>query len=385
MEFFVENINLVLFLPLITSLILAGNALVSNKLDKSTLFLVSFISSFICFVLSIFVFIFSMSNKPIVSLDFAWLNLDFWSFSLGLLLDKISVSFLLIVTLVSLLLQVVSYRKIDDFFKFSKLVFLINLFGFSLSGLFLSSNLFQSYLFCEILGVASYLSINFDFSNRDQSKAGVKSFICNRIGDLVLLFCVITMLYYAVVYNQISDTRALAYTSLDSIATLINSMLSAPLFILFCSMLLFVIIMKFMQAFVYIVFDKVDKTILGKIIFVQNACIFLVGVFLSLRLESFFSELDKYLLWTIPVILCIFLLFGILNKLFVPFCKLIVFVEKYILETIINLSEFIVRASSYLCVRFQAGNFQSYLLYSLIGLVFIFTFVVIFYQVFIKV
>lgn len=385
MDFFVENINLVVFLPLIMCLILGGNSLVFNKLDKSTLFLINLISSFTSFLFTIVAFFYSMLNKPIISVDFAWLNLDFWSFSLGTLLDKASVSFLLIATFVSLALQVVSYFKIKDFFKFSKLIFLINLFAFSLNGLFLSSNLFQTYLFCEILGVASYLSINFDFSNREQSKTGVKSFVYNRIGDLMLLFCVITILYYAVVYNQMNDTRALAYINIDSVVTLISSMLSTPLFVLFCSMLLFVIIVKFMQAFVYIVFDKVDETSLSKIVFVQNICIFLVGVFLALRLETFFSTLDKYWIWTIPLILSLFIAFGILNKLLLPICKIIGFVEKYIVETVINLSEFVVRFASYLCVRLQAGNFQSYLLYSLIGLIFIFTFVIVFYQMFIKV
>ena len=181
------------------------------------------------------------------------------------------------------------------------------------------------------------------------------------------------------------ETRALAYTSLNSVATLINSMLSTPLFVLFCSMLLFIIIMKFMQAFVYIIFDKVDETCLGKIVFVQNICILLVGIFLSLRLETFFFALGKNWVWTIPVIFCVFILLGLLNKVFVPFCKLVSFFEKYVVETILHLSEFVIRLMSYLCVRFQAGNFQSYLLYSLIGLVLIFTFVIVFYEMFVKV
>lgn len=385
MEFFVENINLVLFLPLITSVILGGNALISNKLDKSTLFLISLISSVICLFFTVCVFFNSMLTKSIVSVDCAWLNLDFWSFSLGTLLDNVSVSFLLIVALVNCVLQVFAYLKVCDFFSFSKLIFLINFFAFSLNGLFLSSNLFQTYLFCELLGVASYLCINFDFSHREQSKAGVKSFIYNRIGDLMLLFCVITMLYYAFVYNQMNDTRALAYTNLDSVATLINSMLSEPLFVLFCSMLLFVIIMKFMQAFIYIIFDKVGETSLSRIVFAQNICILLVGIFLSLRLETFFFELGKSWVWTIPVILSVFVLFGFLNKLFNPFCKFISFVEKYIVDSVMNISELAIRLASYLCVKFQAGNFQSYLLYSLIGLVLIFTFVIVFYEMFVKV
>ena len=117
----------------------------------------------------------------------------------------------------------------------------------------------------------------------------------------------------------------------------------------------------------------------------QNIFILFVGIFLSLRLEAFFSELDKYWIWTIPVILFVFIMLGILNKIFLPFCKFIGFVEKYVVETVINLSELIVRFVSYFCVRFQAGNFQSYLLYSLIGILLIFTFIIIFYEMFVNV
>ena len=47
MEFFVENISLVLFLPAIMCFLVGINGLLSNRLDNTSLFLVSSASSFI--------------------------------------------------------------------------------------------------------------------------------------------------------------------------------------------------------------------------------------------------------------------------------------------------------------------------------------------------
>ena len=52
MEFFIENINLVLFLPLIMCAIIGFNGLISNKIEKNTLFAISVIVSFICVIFS---------------------------------------------------------------------------------------------------------------------------------------------------------------------------------------------------------------------------------------------------------------------------------------------------------------------------------------------
>ena len=200
MEFFVENINLVLFLPVIMCLIIGFNGLISLKIEKNTLFLMSVVSSIICFIFSAFAFNYSVINNLSIASNFSWITLENFSFYLGTYIDKVSSSFLLMLTFLSALIQIFAYIKLQNHTNYPKLLLLLNLFSFGLCGVFISPNLFQSYLFCEITGVAAYLLINFDFSNRDESKAGIKSFIYNRIGDLTLLFCVLTILYYSVIF-----------------------------------------------------------------------------------------------------------------------------------------------------------------------------------------
>lgn len=385
MEFFVENINLVLFLPLIMCLIIGFNGLISLKIDKNTLFLISIVSAVLCVVFAFSAFGYSVVNNMSVSSEFCWLNLDSLNFYLGTFIDKISSVFISVIAVLAFIIQIFAYVKMKDDFNYPKLLLLLNLFTFSLTGIFISPNLFQSYLFCEVAGVASYLLINFDFSNREESKAGIKSFIYNRFGDLTLLFCVLTILYYSVVYNQITNSNALAYANMNVISALVDSMLNAPLFAIFCSLLIFVIVMKFVQAFIYITFESLDKNNLSKIIFVQNSLLSFIGIYLFLRLNSFFYALGVNWIWTLLILALFIILIAVLNKLFMPFCKFLGWIEKYVVELIINICEWLIRAFSYLCTKIQGGNFQSYLIYSIIGIILILGFVLMFYEMLLKV
>ena len=385
MDFFVENINLIVILPLIMCAVIGFNALISNKIEKNTLFAMSIAVSFACLIFCAAAFDYSVIRNLSSAVNFQWLTFDKINFYLGIFLDKTSVSFILLSGILCFLIQNIAFIKLKEHNDFPRLLFYLNLFAIGLNGVFISSNIFQTYLFCEITGVASYLMINFDFSNRELSKAGIKSFIFNRIGDLTLLFCVLTIMYYAVIYNQLSGVDSLAFSNINNIAACINSLMSTPVFVFFCSVLLFVILMKFMQAFIYITFESKPQSELSKIVLYQNSLIALIGIFLFLRLNPFFFELNTNLIWTVAVLFVLFAVLGVLNKIFIPLCRFFGWIEKYVIETIINFTELVIRAMSYLCGRLQGGNFQSYLIYSLTGLVLILIFVLIFYEILIKV
>ncbi len=385
MEFFTDNINLVVFLPLIMCLIIGFNRLISNQIDKATIFSISIISAFICMIFSAAVFDFSVMKNMTLTQNFQWLSLEDISLYLGTYIDKTAISFVLLTNITAFFIQNFAFLKLREHNDFSRLLLYINFFTLGLNGIFISSNLFQTYLFCETAGVASYLLINFDFSNREDSKAAIKSYIFNRAGDIILLLNVLVTMYFSVVYNELSGLSALSFSNMNNIAASIHSLMSEPVFILFCSLLMFVIIMKFIQAFIYITFESNSKTNTSKIILYQNSFFALVGIFLFIRLNPFFFELSKNFWWTVPVLVLIFVFLGISNKLFMPFCSIAGWIEKYVVETVINFIALLFRAMSYISGRFQGGNFQSYLIYSILGLVMILTFVLIFYVLLINV
>lgn len=385
MEFFTDNINLVVFLPLFMCLIIGFNRLISNRIDKATIFAISIISAFVCMIFSAAVFDFSVLKKLSLTQNLQWISLENISLFIGTYLDKISATFILLTNVAAFFIQNFAFFKLKEHNDFSRLLLYINFFALGLNGLFISSNLFQTYLFCEVAGVASYLLINFDFENRTESKAAIKSYIFNRVGDLILLLCVLVSMYYSVVYNELSGFSALSYSNLGNLAAAIHSLMSEPVFIFFCSILLFVIIMKFMQAFIYITFESSNKTDTSKLILYQNSLFALAGIFLFIRLNPFFFELAKNFWWTLSVLVLIFVLFGIANRIFIPVCSVIQWIEKYVVETSINFIALVFRALSYVSGRFQGGNFQAYLIYSLLGLVAILIFVLAFYVVIINV
>ncbi len=378
MEFCVENINLVVILPFLMSMILAANALTMSRIDKKPVFVLSLLCAIACFVLSGFALFYSIRTSTSVETNFLWLSNDYINFYLGTLIDKTSGTFLFIAAILNIFTQLFGWLKLKDRYGYNRMLFYQNLFMFGLFGIFLASNILQSYMFCEVLGVASYLLINFDFSNKQESKAAIKSFIFNRIGDLTLLFCVLTILYFSVTYNQLWDSTNLAFSNLMQVAESINSLMNEPIFVGFCSILIFVVLMKFMQAFIYLTFVSKITSGEARVILFQNALIFLSGIFLLLRFTPFFVNLGSSWIWTILIIVFIFMFIGLLNKIFIPCCRIAGWIEEYIVDTFLNFIELVIRFLSFVCCRFQ-GGVQSYILYSFIGLLLILGFILVFY------
>ena len=95
MEFFTDNINLVVFLPLIICLIIGFNRLISNRIDKATIFSISIISAFICMIFSAAVFDFSVMKNLSLTQNFQWISLENISLYMGTYIDKTAVSYFL--------------------------------------------------------------------------------------------------------------------------------------------------------------------------------------------------------------------------------------------------------------------------------------------------
>ncbi len=385
MKFCVDNINLVLFLPLIVCFLIFANSLIANRLDRRFVLWLSGVVSFICLLISGCTFRAAVLHNTFIENSFLWLSSESVNFYIGTLVDGISGIFLFLAAVFSFALQFFACVKLRQDSEFGRLMVYLNLFSLGLFGVFLSPNILQAYMLCEVVGVASYLLINFDFSNRNESRAAIKSYIFNRIGDLTLLFCVITILYFSVTYNQLTGSSSLAFSNMSGIAESINSLMSEPLFVGFCSVLIFVVLMKFMQAFIYLTFDSKLNSSLSKIILFQNSLILLIGLYLFFRFNVFFVNLGENWIWALFIIAFIFVAVGFANKVFFIFCKIADWFEKYVIETVVGFIELVIRSASYLCCRFQAGTFQSYLIYSFIGLSIVFLFILMFYLAVIKI
>jgi NAD(P)H-quinone oxidoreductase subunit 5 len=107
--------------------------------------------------------------------------------AIGVLVDNLSVMMLLVVTSVSLLVQVYTHGYMREDPGYSRFYAYLSLFTASMLGLVLATNLFQMYFFWELVGVCSYFLIGFWFFKESASRACLKAFIVNRIGDCLFL------------------------------------------------------------------------------------------------------------------------------------------------------------------------------------------------------
>jgi len=116
-----------------------------------------------------------------------------YSINLGFLLDPISVMMLVVVTLISLMVHVYSLGYMKGEERFGIYYAYLSLFTFSMLGLVLSSNLFQIYIFWELVGVSSFLLIGFYFNKPSAVAASKKAFIVTRFADLGFLIGILIL------------------------------------------------------------------------------------------------------------------------------------------------------------------------------------------------
>ena len=115
---------------------------------------------------------------------------------MGILIDPISVMMLIVVSIVSLMVNIYSigYMKGDD--GYTKFFAFLGLFSFSMFGLVLATNLFQIYMFWELVGVSSYLLIGYYYTKPSAVSAAKKAFIVTRFADLGFLIGILIIGYY---------------------------------------------------------------------------------------------------------------------------------------------------------------------------------------------
>ncbi|MSQ13424.1 MAG: NADH-quinone oxidoreductase subunit L [Dehalococcoidia bacterium] len=125
-----------------------------------------------------------------------WLTVGNLSFNVGLHLDHLTAIMLVVVTSVSLLVQIYSqgYMKGDP--GYVRYFALMSLFTASMLGLVMSRNIVMMYAFWELVGVSSYLLIGFWHHRPSASRAAVKAFLVTRLGDFGFLLAILYLFFH---------------------------------------------------------------------------------------------------------------------------------------------------------------------------------------------
>ncbi|PIE21284.1 MAG: NADH-quinone oxidoreductase subunit L, partial [Arachnia propionica] len=150
------------------------------------------------FVIGFILFASMLSAKPdarAVSVPlYEWVKTGDWSLSFGLLVDQLSILFVLLITGVGSLIHIYSigYMAHDEnrrrFFAY------LNLFIAAMLTLVLADSYVMLFIGWEGVGLASYLLISFWQHKPSAAAAGKKAFVVNRVGDLGMTMGIFTML-----------------------------------------------------------------------------------------------------------------------------------------------------------------------------------------------
>jgi NADH-quinone oxidoreductase subunit L len=135
--------------------------------------------------------------QTITAIRYTWLSFsENVSIDMGIILDPISVMMLVVVTFVSLMVHIFSLGYMKGEERFSTYFAFLGLFTFSMLGLVISSNLFQIYIFWELVGVSSYLLIGYYYDRPSAVAASKKAFIVTRFADLGFLIGILILAFY---------------------------------------------------------------------------------------------------------------------------------------------------------------------------------------------
>lgn len=210
---------LILLLPFVSFLILG---LLGMKMKPKVAGIVGTVLIGMVFAMSLYTayeYFFAVGRDPQTGLyptvtvfNITWLRFtELLTFNIGFRLTPISVMMLVVITTVSFMVHIYSFGYMaerDDQYRahgyekgFQRFYAFLGLFSMSMLGLVVATNIFQMYLFWELVGVCSYLLIGFYYPKHAAVHASKKAFIVTRFADLFFLIGILFYSFYVGTFN----------------------------------------------------------------------------------------------------------------------------------------------------------------------------------------
>ena len=142
--------------------------------------------------------------------DISWVIIEGGvTIHLGLILDSLTAVMLVVVTVVSLMVQIYSQGYMRGDRGYHRYFAWMSLFTASMLGLVLANNLLFLFVFWEMVGLCSYLLIGFWFHRPAARNAATKAFFVTRLGDFGFLAAILA-LYFNTGTFDIAELHGLA-------------------------------------------------------------------------------------------------------------------------------------------------------------------------------
>jgi NADH-quinone oxidoreductase subunit L len=139
-----------------------------------------------------------VAGQPLIPVNFDWLNFTpALTARLSIYLDPLSVVMMVVVMAIALPVMIYSMGYMRGDRGYGRFFALLSLFVFAMLGLTLAGNIFQLFVFWELVGVSSYFLIGFWYQKPEAVAASKKAFLITRFADAFFLLGIITLSFYA--------------------------------------------------------------------------------------------------------------------------------------------------------------------------------------------
>ncbi|MBS0423933.1 MAG: NADH-quinone oxidoreductase subunit L [Proteobacteria bacterium] len=163
---------------------------------------------FVSLLASIVIFLDVLEGNSYNGSVYTWLVSGNTQFEVGFLIDQLSATMMVVVSLVSLMVHIYTIGYMHDDPGYQRFFSYISLFTFSMMMLVMSNNFLQLFFGWEAVGLVSYLLIGFWYTRPTAIYANMKAFLVNRVGDFGFLLGIALVLMhfgtldYASVFTQ---------------------------------------------------------------------------------------------------------------------------------------------------------------------------------------
>jgi NADH-quinone oxidoreductase subunit L len=193
----VSWLHLIPLLPLVGA---ALNGLLGRWMPKAWVYAVALLVVLLSFLMGVFAWIQVARLEGDVAqlreLVYTWFTVGSLRVDLGLTLDRLSGTLVLVVTGVGFLIHLYSVGYMDEDPAYWRYFSYLNLFVASMLLLVLADNLVAMFVGWEGVGLCSYLLIGFWYDDDVKAYAGRKAFVVNRIGDFGFLIGIFVLYFY---------------------------------------------------------------------------------------------------------------------------------------------------------------------------------------------